>query len=138
MPRGLEVDIGISLFDLVPSLVRHLRAEDKAHKTIQAYTSAVELLDRFLAERGMPRTVTGVRREHVETFIAHLLERWKPATASNPTSYTDGNGSMPRQHDGVGESTGAGRYRDFRRAAHGAPTFPVQPLPGPLCPLHVT
>ena len=30
----------------------------------------------------MPTEVQHIRREHVEAFIAHLLERWKPTTAS--------------------------------------------------------
>jgi site-specific recombinase XerD len=62
---------------------RSLLAANKAPATIQTYTSAVTLFDDFLAERGMPREVAHVRREHVEAFIADLLERWKPATASN-------------------------------------------------------
>jgi site-specific recombinase XerD len=40
-------------------------------------------LARFLGERGMPRDVASITREHVEAFITHLLERWKPATANN-------------------------------------------------------
>lgn len=31
----------------------------------------------------MPTNAAAIRREHVETFIEHLLERWKPATANN-------------------------------------------------------
>ena len=27
--------------------------------------------------------VANIRREHIEAFIATLLERWKPATANN-------------------------------------------------------
>jgi site-specific recombinase XerD len=43
----------------------------------------VEQLGRFLAERGMPTHAARVRREHVEAYLEMLLERWKPATASN-------------------------------------------------------
>jgi len=31
----------------------------------------------------MPQAVTSIRREHVESFIADLLARWKPNTANN-------------------------------------------------------
>lgn len=31
----------------------------------------------------MPREAPHIRREHVETFVADQLARWKPATASN-------------------------------------------------------
>jgi hypothetical protein len=34
------------------------------------------------ADRGMPTEVERIRREHVEAWIPHLLERWKPTTAS--------------------------------------------------------
>jgi hypothetical protein len=38
----------------VPSWVRHLRAERKATKTIEAYESSAHLLVAFLRDRGMP------------------------------------------------------------------------------------
>jgi site-specific recombinase XerD len=31
----------------------------------------------------MPRAIGSISREHVEAFITHLIERWKPATAHN-------------------------------------------------------
>ncbi len=40
-------------------------------------------LAEFLAARGMPTDVGAIRREHVESFIADLLARWKPTTAAN-------------------------------------------------------
>ena len=81
--RGIRVEAGIPLTDLVPSFVRHLRAANRASTTIDGYTRAVDLFDRFLAEQGMPRTISGVRREHIEAFVVDLMERRKPATASN-------------------------------------------------------
>jgi site-specific recombinase XerD len=44
---------------------------------------SVERFASFLDERGMPADVANIRREHVEAFIEHLLERWRPATAAN-------------------------------------------------------
>ncbi len=38
---------------------------------------AVELLRRFLADRGMPTEPATVRREHVEAFIADHAARWR-------------------------------------------------------------
>ena len=78
-----RVESGIPLIDLVPSFVRHLRAENKADTTVETYTESIEQLDRFLRDQGMPVAVTGIRREHVEAFIAFLLERRTPNTASN-------------------------------------------------------
>src|SRR5438309_2371206 len=62
---------------------RSLAARRVSPATIATYTSAVGLLDTFLAERGMPATVAGIRREHVEGFVTDLLERRAPATAHN-------------------------------------------------------
>lgn len=71
------------LTDNLRSFVRHLRAENASARTVQTYAEAVTQLGRFLCDRGMPADVARIRREHVEAFIAHLLERWKPATANN-------------------------------------------------------
>ena len=60
---------------------RHRRASHKSPKTIEADVSAIESLERFLGERGMPRTVSALTREHVESYMEDQLARWKPATA---------------------------------------------------------
>ena len=72
-------DIAVNL----ASFSRHLRAENLSPKTQQTYTESVRLLARFLVDQGMPQDVANIAREHVETFITRLLERWKPATANN-------------------------------------------------------
>ena len=68
---------------LVESFVRHLRAENKAPKTIRTYVQAVEQLVRYLAQAGMPTGVDHIHREHIEAFIADQLARFKPYTALN-------------------------------------------------------
>ena len=72
-------DIGL----MAESWRRSLLAENKADSTVKTYAEAVRLFDRFVRGQGMPTEVTNLRREHVESFIAHLLKNWKPATASN-------------------------------------------------------
>lgn len=68
---------------LAASFRRSLRAQNKSPRTLEAYGSSVAALDRFLAAKGMPRAAVHVRREHVEAFVADLLERgYKPASAS--------------------------------------------------------
>ncbi len=62
---------------------RSLHAGNKSEKTITTYMEAIHQLDSFLVAQGMPRTPEALSREHVEAFIASILERWKPATASN-------------------------------------------------------
>jgi site-specific recombinase XerD len=68
---------------LARSFKRSLLAGNKSPRTIQAYTEGVRLFGEFLAAKGMPTDVANIRREHVEAFIADILEKWKPATAHN-------------------------------------------------------
>ena len=68
---------------LTESFTRTLLAENKSPRTIRTYNEAIDQLATFLENNGMPTTVSNVRREHVESFIADLLARFKPATASN-------------------------------------------------------
>ena len=72
-------DIGVNL----TSFARHLRAENLSPRTQETYCESVRQFNRFLEAQGMPLEVANLRREHVEAFIAHLLELWKPATANN-------------------------------------------------------
>jgi site-specific recombinase XerD len=74
---------GTSVEDLTASFLRSLRAENKSVRTVETYGDACRAFGRFLAERGMPRAVDAIAREHVEAFIQELLIRWKPATAAN-------------------------------------------------------
>lgn len=61
----------------------HLRSEGKSERTISTYLRALDRLDAFLAERGMPRTLEGIRREHLEAFFVGLGEIGNaPATIS--------------------------------------------------------
>ncbi len=72
--------------DVVPNLAsfgRHLRSENRSPATAKSYAMAVTQLDAFLAASGMPRTVSGIRREHIETFIEDRLANLRPATAAN-------------------------------------------------------
>jgi site-specific recombinase XerD len=72
-----------TISDLAPSFRRSLEAENKARKTILAYTEAVRLLGDFLETQGMPQEAGSVRREHIEVFMAEQLARLKPASAAN-------------------------------------------------------
>ncbi|MBM4419958.1 MAG: integrase [Chloroflexi bacterium] len=78
-----QADLLASYRLLTESFRRKLLAENKSSRTIQTYGEALRLFGAFLADRGMPTEMNVVRREHVEAFITDLLERFKPATASN-------------------------------------------------------
>jgi len=67
---------------LVPDFERALRAANKSPKTTGIYGDAARRIIDFFVSSGMPTEATKVTREHVETFIADQVERWKPATAN--------------------------------------------------------
>lgn len=62
---------------------RSLRSENKSGATIATYVSAAAQFAEFLVKKGMPTVVENLTREHVESFIEHLLAISKPATANN-------------------------------------------------------
>lgn len=72
-----DIDVNIASFS------RHLRAENLSPRTVDTYTESARQLATFLAEKGMPQDVANITREHIEAFITHLLDLWKPATANN-------------------------------------------------------
>lgn len=67
----------------IQSFMRHLRAANLAPNTIDTYSSAAKQLADFLAAQEMPLDVANIKREHVESFIADVLSRARPATAAN-------------------------------------------------------
>jgi site-specific recombinase XerD len=60
-----------------------LRASNRSERTVETYLAAITQLDAFLRERGMPTAVGCLAREHVEAFIAELLQTRSASTASN-------------------------------------------------------
>lgn len=75
LPAGLAFELD--------SFLLSLEAENLAAKTRRTYGEAVDLLGRFLAERGMPTEPGVIRREHIEAFVADQVARWRPNTARN-------------------------------------------------------
>jgi site-specific recombinase XerD len=74
---------GLSLERASASFRRYLEATNKSPRTVETYGDALDLFRRFLTEKGMPQTLDGIKREHIEAWIAALLKRAKPATANN-------------------------------------------------------
>ena len=70
-----------SVAHLKRSFELHLRAENKAVRTIETYLDALRLAAQFLGARGVELEQAG--HEDREAFIADQLARWKPATATN-------------------------------------------------------
>ena len=82
-PKSPRRSISPTVSDLAPSYLRGLQAQNKSPKTIKSYTESLNLLQGFLSGQGMPEEVFSIHREHVESFINHLLQNWKAATANN-------------------------------------------------------
>jgi site-specific recombinase XerD len=72
---------------LIVSFGRHLRAANRAPKTLEKYLGAARQLSAFLAANDLPTDVAAIRKRDVEAYIAHLLDRFKPGTAV--TRYQD-------------------------------------------------
>jgi site-specific recombinase XerD len=58
-----------------------LAAQNKSSQTRRIYGTAVKQFAAFLARRAMPTEIGSIRREHLEAFIADLLETRSAATA---------------------------------------------------------
>lgn len=62
-------------FPAVESFRRSLMAQNKSRSTVLAYMLGPRSFGDFLIERGMPQSIEHIKREHVETYLAHLRER---------------------------------------------------------------
>ena len=79
-PRSRDLDLA----DAVGSFTRHPRAENLANSTVATYVKALNQLNSFLIQQGMPSDVAAIRREHVEAFLVALQDSGhRPATVAN-------------------------------------------------------
>ncbi|HEY8438750.1 MAG TPA: hypothetical protein VIK65_09085 [Candidatus Limnocylindrales bacterium] len=62
----VEAEIGQSLSDTIDDYRLSLHAAGKSKSTQAVYALALSYFDAFLADRGMPRHLSGIRREHIE------------------------------------------------------------------------
>jgi site-specific recombinase XerD len=65
------------------SFVLSLEAGNKSPRTIESYRESIRQFAGFLVLRADVTDVFEIRRDHVEAFVADLLQRFKPATANN-------------------------------------------------------
>lgn len=76
---GLETTIS----DVLDDYQLSLHAAGKSTNTRSVYVNALTYLDAYLAEQGMPRSLAGIRREHIESWLAALRDQGRaPATVS--------------------------------------------------------
>lgn len=74
--------VGVDVAGAAESYIRSCKARGLSPETIAIYRAELARLDTFLHEQGMPRDVGLVRREHIETWLADLATRFKPASVS--------------------------------------------------------
>jgi site-specific recombinase XerD len=67
---------------LLPDWRTHLRARNIAPSTIQSYLVVGDNLLTWLRKAGMPTTASGITRDHLEAFLAALVDRVSPATVA--------------------------------------------------------
>ncbi len=67
---------------LLPDWRRHLKARNRTEETIKSYLRCGANLADFLTAQGMPTLVGSIKREHVEAFLADMLDRLSPATTA--------------------------------------------------------
>ena len=84
MPRSVVTDTSVNEIKLLQrDFERSQRAARRSPRTIGTYREAIDQLAAFLERAGMPLSLAGLKREHVEAFMDELNARTKPATASN-------------------------------------------------------
>jgi site-specific recombinase XerD len=74
--------VGPTVRSLIPSFSRSLAAANKSPRTITVYVTAARSLADYLEASGMPMTIDGVRREHIESYVVSLAERFSAASVS--------------------------------------------------------
>ncbi|HEY3060346.1 MAG TPA: tyrosine-type recombinase/integrase, partial [Chloroflexota bacterium] len=79
-PQAVTVKEG-DIAQLARSFERGLRAANRSPGTIRIYTISVAQLADFLAGHGMPLVVANLTREHIEMWLADVLERRSAGTA---------------------------------------------------------
>jgi site-specific recombinase XerD len=78
-PESVET----TLSDCIDDYRLSLHAAGKSASTREVYSLAIRYLDDFLAAKGMPRYLSGIRREHIEAWLASLRDQGRaPATVS--------------------------------------------------------
>lgn len=71
----------LTLRDAWASYLRHLRAAGRSPRTLKTYTQALDAFDRYREAHGWPDTLSDVRREHLEEWLAWEIAEHRPQTA---------------------------------------------------------
>ena len=82
MSKALDIEGLDTIEAVLPDFSLSLRARNRSPRTVQSYCEAAKLFDTYLTERGMPRNLRNIGREHVEAFIDDQLTRRSHASAA--------------------------------------------------------
>lgn len=58
-----------------------LRAANKRPRTIEGYLETLRFFEEFLVENGLPTQADAITRQHIEAWIAHLIDTRSASTA---------------------------------------------------------
>ena len=82
-PAVTETGLETNIADILDDYRLSLHAAGKSASTREVYTLSLRYLDGFLEAHGMPRTLAGIRREHIEAWLGDLRDQGRaPATVS--------------------------------------------------------
>lgn len=74
--RGAVVPAGFDhILNLSGAWDRAMKSSNRALRTRTEYLAVLRAFDTFLADNGMPRSVTAIRREHLEAYLVAERER---------------------------------------------------------------
>lgn len=72
------------LSSLLAPFMRSLKVAGRSPRTMEVYGEAAQQFIDFAREVGIPTEASAIKREHIEAFLEHLMERGrKPATVNN-------------------------------------------------------
>jgi site-specific recombinase XerD len=76
-----EAAVNLSLGDAAASWRRHLRAANKAPRTVQTYLDALDHFGRYLAAHGLPDDVGLIQPAHIEDWFVELQDGGRRAAS---------------------------------------------------------
>lgn len=81
--KTAPTEYGQRLSESIDDYRLSLHAAGKSKNTQAVYTLALTYFDRYLEAHGMPRMLSGIRREHIEAWLAAVRDQGRaPATVS--------------------------------------------------------
>jgi site-specific recombinase XerD len=79
---NLQTDALDDLGTLLPDWKLHLRAKARQPRTVDSYLEVASAFVGYLVDRGMPTSVSAIKREHIEHYLVDLRDRVSAATTA--------------------------------------------------------